>query len=165
MDIISYFQEMWQLATQSKLQGIWFFAALYVLVVCLYSLIFQLQTRSWSAARGELVNAGLEKFGREAVPSEQHYNAGALYYYEVEGKRYKGTRISPWIVIASHNLVLILQKQLSAIQQFPDGRVKVFYNPKKPQKSFLIIAGKMGIVITIAIAVLPMVLFLYKYYG
>jgi len=83
----------------------------------------------------------------------------------VSGVNYSGSRVSPWLIIVSHNLRFILKKQISDVQQSADGKVRVFYNPKNPQKSFLIIAGKVGIFITLIISVLPFILFYYKYYA
>ncbi|UTW46546.1 DUF3592 domain-containing protein [bacterium SCSIO 12696] len=165
MDLATYIQEMWQLAVQGKAQGIWFFAALYLLATCAYSLVFQIRTRSWPFTQGALVELDVEKFGgTDLVRSNQEYVAEALYKYCVSNIAYEGKRISPWVFVASHNVRLILQKQMSSVQQLPDGKVKVFYNPKNPKKSYLIVAGKMGICITVLIGVLPLILFYGKYY-
>jgi len=166
LDLISYFQEMWQLALQGDVQGIWFWAALYAFTLCTYSLIFQLRTRTWPVTQGELIEASVEKFGvTERRTSDQNYMSGALYHYSVSGTAYEGTRISPWIIVASHNARFILEKQMSSIQKYPAGKVKVFYNPKKPKKSFLIIASKVGIFITFLISILPAILYFFKFYS
>ncbi|GJM12955.1 MAG: hypothetical protein DHS20C12_13580 [Pseudohongiella sp.] len=164
MGLFSYMQEMWQLAAQGEDQGILFWVALYLFVVCAYSLVFQLRTRYWPSTQGELVDLEIDKFGlTESNLSDQDYIIDALYKYTVSGVEYEGTRISPWIFSVSHNGKILLRKQMSYIQRFPDGKVKVFYNPSRPKKSFLIIAGKVGICITLAICVLPLILFFYKY--
>ncbi|WP_416305451.1 hypothetical protein [Neptunicella sp. SCSIO 80796] len=67
--------------------------------------------------------------------------------------------------MVSHNARFILRKQFAAIQQYPGGKVKVFYHPAKPQKSYLIVAGKMGILLTLFISALPLPLFYFKYYA
>ena len=157
---------MWQLAIQGQTQGIWFWAALYTFFVCVYSLAFQIRTRYWPSAQGELAEFGVEKFGAiDWVKSNQDYVSKALYKYNVSGITYEGTRISPWIFVVSHNARLVLEKQMSSIQRFPDGKAKVFYNPNNPKKSFLIIAGKIGICITLLTSVLPLILFYCKYYA
>jgi hypothetical protein len=166
MELIIYFQGIWQLAIQGETQGIWFWAAFYAFIVCLYSLIFQIRTRYWPFARGEITEFGVEKFGAtDLVKSNQDYISKALYKYNVSGVAYDGTRISPWIFVASHNARFILEKQMSSIQRLPDGKIKVFYNPNNPKKGFLIIAGKMGICITLSICVLPLISFYYKYHA
>lgn len=165
MALITYFQEMWQLAMQGQTQGIWFWAAIYTFVVCVYSLIFQIQIRYWPSVEGELAKIGVEKFGAtDRIKSNQDYVSKALYQYNVSGVAYEGKRISPWVFVASHNARFVLEKQMSSIQHLPGGKVKVFYKPSNPKKSFLIIAGKTGISITLLITVLPLISFYFKYY-
>jgi len=164
MGLIIYFQEMWQLAISGKAQGILFWFAFYMFIVCFYSLILQIRMNSWPFVQGELVKFGLDKFGASMVKSDQNYWADALYNYSVSGVDYSGTRVSPWLMLVSHNLRFILEKQMSYVQRSPDGTVKVFYNPNNPKKSYLIIAGKIGIGITLLISVLPLILFYYEYH-
>ena len=164
MDLIIYFEEMWHLAIQGQKQGIWFWAAVYTFIVCTYSLIFQIRTRYWPYVQGELVELGVEKFGAtDWTKSNQDYVSKALYSYTVSGITYEGTRISPWIFVASHNARILLEKQMSSIERAPDGKVKVFYNPNNPKKCYLIIAGKIGICITLLICLLPLISFIIKY--
>ena len=166
MDLVVYFQDMWRFAVEGQAQGVWFWAAFYTFIVCLWSLIFQLRTRYWPCTPGELAEIGARKFGAtDRVKSDQDYVTNALYKYHVSGVDYTGTRISPWIIVASHNARFVLQKQLSFIQRYPDGRVKVFYNPANPRKSYLIIAGKPGICITLLLVTLPMVSYYFSYHG
>jgi len=166
IELTNYFQDMWQLAIQGQTQGIWFGAALYVLIVCGYSLIFQIRTRYWPSIAGELVDFGVKKFGpTDRVKSDQQYVSKALYTYVVSGVAYEGTRVSPWIFIVSLNARFILKKHMSYIQRLPDGKVKVFYNPGNPKKSYLIIAGKAGIFITLVICALPIVSYYFKYHA
>jgi len=164
MELIIYFQEMWQLAINGQTQGVFFWFALYMFIVCFYSLVFQIRTRYWPFVQGELVEFGLEKFGTAMAKSDQNYASKALYNYEVSGVNYEGARVSPWLMLVSYNLRFIIEKQMSYIQRSSDGKVKVFYNPNNPKKSFLIIAGKMGIGITLIISVLPLISFYYKYH-
>ena len=165
MDLFIYFQDMWQLAIQGQTQGIWFGAALYAFIVCVCSLIFQIRTRYWPSTPGELAEFGVEKFGAtDMVKSNQDYVSKALYKYNVSGVAYDGTRISPWIFVVSHNVRFILEKQMSSIQRLPDGKVKIFYNPDNPKKSYLIIAGKAGICITLLVSALPLISFYFKYH-
>lgn len=165
MELIVFFQEMWRLALQGQTQGIWFWAALYAFVVCFYSLIFQIRTRSWPSVPGELSTLEVKKFGAtDRVKSNQDYVSTALYTYHVSGAAYEGKRISPWVFVASHNARFVLEKQMSSLQRLPDGKVRVFYNPRNPRKSFLIISGKTGICITLSASILPLISFYCKYY-
>lgn len=156
---------MWQLAIQGETQGVWFWAALYIFILCFYSTVIQIRTRYWPSTVGTIMESNIEEFGSASVKIDQNYTANTLYKYNVAGSEYNGARISPWIFVTSHNARFILLKQMSSIQRFSDGTVKVFYNPNKPKKSFLIIAGGIGICITLAIAVLPLCLFYFRYYG
>ena len=157
---------MWQLVIQGETQGIWFWAAFYTFIVCSGSLIYQIRTRSWPETKGELVETGIRKFGStEWATTNQEYVSEALYHYVVSGLTYDGSRISPWVFVASHNARFVLEKQMSSIQRYSDGSVKVFYNPGNPKKSFLIVAGKAGLLVTLTISVLPMVLYFFKYHG
>lgn len=165
MELIIYFQEMWQLAIKGQAQGVFFWFAFYMFIICFYSLILQIRTRYWSFVQGELVEFGFDRFGASIRKSDQNYWANALYNYSVSDVDYRGTRISPWHIIVSHNLRFILEKQMSYVQRSSVGTVKVFYNPNNPKKSYLIIAGKIGIGITLLMIVLPLTLFYYKYHA
>jgi hypothetical protein len=166
MEIITYFKEMWQFASQGQTQGIWFWAASYWLVIVLYSLVVQIRTRFWPFTQGELVKLGVEKFGAsDWDKTNEEYVSKTLYKYNISGVDYNGTRVSPWILVASYNLRFVLEKQMSSIQRLPGGKVKVFYNPKNPNKSYLIVPGYIGINITLLISVLPLILYYFKYYG
>lgn len=154
--MIDYIEQMWALAASGDKQGICFFIAVYALLVLLYSWFYQLRIRRWPAVQGRLLEVSAKRFGAtERVVSEQDYHASALYEYAVDGVTYQGKKISPWIIIASHNARFILQKQLDRIQSHSDGTVTIFYNPKKPNKSFLIKPGVVGLSLTFVLALAP----------
>jgi hypothetical protein len=166
MEILNYSQEMFQIAAEGRAQGVWYWASVYALVVCLYSLWFQVRTRSWPATNGKLVQLGVKKFGASApVLSNQDYVGDALYTYTVSNKLYEGSRISPWVFVASHNVRFMLEKQQSKVQMNVGGGVKVYYNPRNPKKSYLIVAGKTGIVVTMLLGILPLISYWMKYYA
>jgi hypothetical protein len=156
---------MWDLALQGDKQGIWFWAAVYAFLICGYSVLFQLLIRSWPNTRGELKSLGLNKFGAAIVLSDQDYLADALYTYQIEGKTYQGKRISPWIIVASHNAQFILKHQLTKVETFPDNKVKVFYKPSNPAKSWLILPSKSGVFMTVLISLLPALSYWLEFYG
>jgi hypothetical protein len=164
--MFEYFGDMWALAIVGNKQGIFFFISLYSLLLLGYSAINQYKTAHWPSTEGILLNAGVKKWGfTEWKKSNQEYTASALYVYKVGEKEYQGTRMSPWVIIASHNVKFILEKQLSSIQNNEDGTITVFYNPNKPQKSYLIKPGKAGLIITSVVAVFPMLIYWLNYYG
>ena len=71
MELVVYFQDMWRFAVEGQAQGVWFWAAFYTFIVCLWSLIFQLRTRYWPCTPGELAEIGayiLTELGGLDVP-------------------------------------------------------------------------------------------------
>ncbi|WP_277253409.1 DUF3592 domain-containing protein [Neptunomonas phycophila] len=165
MEFIHYCSEMWQLAIAGEPQGIFFWAAIYTFVVCLYSTIFQCLTRRWPSTQGQLMDAGVNTFGgRNVYRADTEYISKAVYRYTVSDNDYEGKRVSPWVIVTNHNAKGILNKQLSGIQRLPNGKVRVFYKPSNPKKSFLILPSKIGIGFTFATSVLPLILFYVKYY-
>jgi hypothetical protein len=157
---------MWNLALQGKVQGILFWIALYAFIIFLYSLIRQITIASWPSTSGELFKGDIRKFGStEWAKSNQDYVVSALYTYVVNGKEYQGHKVSPWVVVASHNIKYLLEKQLRSVQKLPDGKVSVFYNPKKPEKSFLIKPGIKGQIITAILSITPFVIYWVNYHG
>ncbi len=162
---MEFVQEMWRLALEGKLQGIWFWGGIYALVLCLYSFVIQVRTRSWPWAPGALQEAGVEQVGgRDPATSDRDYTSKALYHYSVDGQQLEGTRISPWVFVASHNARAVLEKQLQAIQHLPQGGVKVFYNPSKPDKSYLIVAGRVGLLVTVLAGSIPLGSYCLKFH-
>ena len=165
MDILNYFQQMVDLASEGELQGIWFWASCYMLVVCLYSAYFQIRTRFWATTVGNIHNLGLKKFGISNDLSEQQYRGKALYSYSVNGQTYEGTRISPWVFVTNYNAKGLLLKQQASIDMPTKDTVTVYYNPNKPQKSFLLKAGKFGILVTLISAVAPFLGYVSRFYA
>ncbi len=165
MEFIHFCSDMWQLAIAGEPQGIFFLAAMYTFVVCLYSTIFQCLTRRWPSTQGQLMESGVNTFGGGNVyKAETEYISKALYRYTVAGEDYEGKRVSPWVIVTNHNARGILKKQMLGVQRLPNGKVRVFYKPSNPKKSFLILPSKIGIGITFGISVLPLILFYVKYY-
>jgi len=103
--------------------------------------------------------------GTDPVLSHQDYAVRALYEYSVGGVVYQGIRVSPWVMLASHNAKILLEKQMRGIDKSEDGSVKVFYNPNYPKKSFLIKPGRIGIMITFILSVAPIWLYWIRYHG
>ena len=165
MQIFDYFLHMWDLALQGDRQGIWFWAAVYVFLLCGYSVFFQLLIRTWPSVKGQLKHIGIDKFAAAIILSEQDYQADALYNYQIKDKTYQGKRISPWVIVAKHNAQFVLKKQLSKVETSPDGKVSIFYKPSNPAKSWLILPSKFGIVMTLLISVLPAFSYWLEFYG
>ena len=163
--MFDYVLQMWDLALQGDRQGIWFWAGVYAFLICGYSVVFQLLIRSWPSTKGQLNHIGLDKFGTAIILSDQDYRADALYTYQIEGKTFQGKRISPWIIIASHNAQFVLKNQLSRVETFADNQVTIFYNPSNPAKSWLILPSQFGVFMTALISVLPAFSYWLEFYG
>lgn len=156
---------MWELAAQGQAKGVWFWAGLYAFIVCTYSLMYQIRVRQWPMVEGTIVTLGIRQFGSsEWSKSDQDFVFDAKYNYKVSGKSYQGSRVSPWIFIVSYNLKILLKKQSQLIDYYPNGMIKVYHHPNKPQKSFLIKPGRLSIVVTVVLSLLPSILFMFKYY-
>lgn len=162
--MIDYIVAMFDLAVDGDKQGFMFFICLYALVVCGYSMFFQLRVARWPETKGALLQNGVSKIGgTEPVRSNQEYVASALYEYVVDGTLYQGKRVSPWVMVASHNAKFLLERQMRGIYQYADGGVRVFFNPNNPKKSYLIKPGRVGIAFTLSLALGPMLLYCAAY--
>lgn len=162
--MIEYAITMWNLAANGNKQGVCFFASIYAFLIVGYSVIFQLRVRAWPSTVGELIDAQIQLMTSSAHRSEQTYSASALYTYRVGANKYDGRKVSTWVVMASRNVRGILQMQLDHIQKVGADGVIVFYNPKKPAKSVLMKPGMAGVVLTFAIAVVPVMVYYHAYH-
>jgi hypothetical protein len=154
--LVDHVQAMWRLLWQGDDQAIVFWSAVYAGLVGSWSLVHQVRIRLWPSTPGVLVHAGLAQWGGPAwTQSEQQYKLKGLYRYEVEGHTFEGRRVSPWLVVTSHNARFILQRQLRGVKQNPDGTVAVYFNPRRPSKSFLIRPGLAGMLVTVVLILAP----------
>lgn len=147
MELIESLQQAMAAAQAGRFEG--FFALLFFGLgfACLYSIVYQLRIRSWPSTTGQLLKANTEKFGpTDFVLAETDYINAVAYEYTVRGETHIGKRFSAWLLVASHNLKFLLEKQLEG---FEAGQaVPVYYNPRKPAKSFLRRPGIPGLVVT-----------------
>ncbi len=58
--MIEYTRDMWALASEGEKQGVLFFIAVYMLVMCSYSLFRQILIKPWPTAIGLLESASLQ---------------------------------------------------------------------------------------------------------
>ena len=143
-----------------------FSASLYALLVLGYSVMHQLNLRKWSCTQGHLLRERIARFGaKEWITANQDYHLDALYQYEVNGKTYTGSRVSPWIMVASHNVKSLLHRQLDGIEKTPDGAITVYFDPKNPRRSLLIKPGTLGLSIIASLSVLPVACYWFTYHG
>lgn len=156
--------EIYRSAVAGDTKSIWLLAAAYALIACAYSVVYQVRMRSWPHTHGKLDKHDVVPFGASGRSlSERNYKAGAQYRYQVDGREYTGTRVSPWELVASHNLRGILRLQLRGVRFDENGRVVVFFNPRRPSKSVLILPSIGGMVFTAVIGIAPCFLYYLAY--
>ncbi len=145
-------------------QSMLLIAAVYMLLVCGYSVLYQVRMSRWPGVSGKLRHLEVELFGarERALPNRQYYS-DALYEYSVGGSSYENSKISPWVMVASHNARFLLHRQLRKVAAGPEGEVTVYYNPQRPHKSILIKPGPVGQLVTAALGIAPLVLYVSRY--
>lgn len=114
-------------------------AAVYSAAMGAYSIWFCFALRRWPSTVATLSRSGLSRFGWSSTASDQDYSADVSYSYVVDGETYEGHRLSPAIIIASANARFLLRWQLRGVTKVGEDRVKVFYKPTNPKKSYLIV--------------------------
>ena len=134
-------------------QAIVLLTSIYFASAGVYWFVYCFRIKSWPATRGTLLNFDLENMGPAMRSDEQNYEASVKYTYNVAGKDYEGSRLSPTLIFVSSNLRFILNWQMRKINKLGAEQVAVLYNPSKPEKSFLIRPG-------IATFILPTILLL-----
>jgi hypothetical protein len=105
----------------------------YVLLIGAISIVACLRIRRWPHTTGTLSEDGFERMDHA---SDRMYAARVRYEYTVNGIPYTGTRLSHFIIHASGRKIARWQK--GGIQRYENDRITVFYNPNRPQKSYLI---------------------------
>jgi hypothetical protein len=145
-------------------QSIFLLGAIYILLICGYSVVWQIRMNSWPHVTGHLERLGLRKFGAtEWAVSDQEYVSDALYTYRVDGIDYKGKRVSPWAMVASHNLRSLLRLQNKGVDVHRGDEVTVYYNSAKPGKSFLVRTGLVSQIITAMVGFGPLLFYVARY--
>ncbi len=135
--------------------------AVYFLLMGTLSLCYQLRVKKWPHKRGQLLRSRIAHVaGFEWDPGDKSYATDALYEYQVDGQTYQGQKVSPWVMVASHNVRFVLYKQLDRIEVGPGNKVSVYYNPQKPSQAILIKPGNLGIAVTVLVALVPLALYL-----
>ncbi|WP_148714469.1 DUF3592 domain-containing protein [Chitinolyticbacter meiyuanensis] len=146
--MVEYLKQMVDLTLRKELQGIHFFATLYVAFVLGGSLWQCLRQRRWSKTRGRLLRVGIRALGEtDGGASNRDYVPDALYLYQVDDVEYQGTEISVWKMSASgllKNTAYMLPKKVTADEH---GNVDVYYNPKRPKKSLLLRPGPSTLIV------------------
>ncbi|WP_239078388.1 MULTISPECIES: DUF3592 domain-containing protein [Deefgea] len=160
----SYLESIFVLTKAGDIQGIAFWAVAYSWLIAWGTLHIYWRVRHWPSVIGRIEQLEVRAFGAaEWVQSEQDYIADSCYLYEVKGVEYSGSRIAPWQLSASHNLRGIVQGQVSAVPVQPDGKVRVYYSPKRPNKSYLVRPGWLSLLIAHLIYIVPTYWYLQRF--
>ncbi len=145
-------------------QSILLLGAIYLLLVCGYLVVWQMRMNSWPNVTGHLERLGLRKLGgTEWAITKQNYVNDALYAYRVGGKEYMGKRVSPWFMVATHNLRSVLRLQQKGVEIRRGNEVTVYYNPGNPGKSFLVRTGPVSQMFAALIGIGPLLFYLATY--
>lgn len=156
MDTFTAIYQIVERAAAGDKQSLALLAALYVCAVLVSSAIYLWLIWRWPSTTGQLVTHEVGTFGGiDYIPFQQSYMGKVVYLYEVDGQQYRGNRLSPWKVMGSANARFVLQAQLRGINVDPAGRVAVYYNPRKPAKSYLIRSGPIKQAVTLLAGLAP----------
>ena len=162
--MIDYLQRMSDLALHKELQGIHFWATLYVLIVLIGTLWNALRVRGWPRVEGQLRGLGIRPLGTpELGTSDQDYVPSALYWYQVNGQSYEGREISIWKMSASGMLKKTANLLPGQVRPSETGKVVVYYNPRRPKKSVLLRPGWASISLLSALIVLTAAFYVWRW--
>ena len=134
----------------------------YFFICGISGLLYWRRVRAWPQVSGQLIKSEIESVGLDLQTRDMNYHANLRYQYSVGGIDYEGKRLSPIQIVASTNMRALLRWQMRYITYLEAGkdRIAVFYNPKKPQKSYLIKPLKVEPFIYISFAALPLIFWL-----
>lgn len=104
-------------------------AALYFLVLLAYSTFYSYKVANWPFVKGRLILIYVSTFDFDSYENLR-------YEYEVDGVSYIGTRLSP--IQIRGQVKRKIKKQMDKIEYLTNDEVKVFFDPKKPSKSYLV---------------------------
>ena len=162
--MLEYLQRMLDLALHKELQGIHFWATLYVLIVLIGSLWRALRVRGWPRVEGQLLSLGIRPLGTPDLgTSDQDFVPSALYRYQVNGRSYEGREISIWKMSASGVLKNTANLLPARVRPSPTGKVPVYYNPRRPKKSVLLRPGWASISFLSALIVLTAAFYVWRW--
>lgn len=159
-----YLQRMLDLALRRELQGIHFWASVYVVGVLAGSWWHVLRVRAWPHVEGQLLRLGVRPLGGPGLDTpDQLVVPAALYRYRVSGQAYEGQGLSVWPVAASGVLRGVVSGLPRQVQADADGRVRVYHHPTRPHKSLLVRPGAGSIAVLWALIVLTVGFYLWRW--
>ena len=135
--------------------------AIYCVVMCTYSLIYCIRINRWPSVFGDLIQSEVGRLSPSMRRTDQNYMAEVQYRFKVDGVEYSGHRLTPFLTVVSHNLRFILRLQMTYIETRADGKVRVYYNPRKPEKSYLITPGPIGYSFIASFTLIPLACYFF----
>ena len=137
-DLVRSIKHMFDLLLMGDAQGILFWATVFITMACLASFWIQWRVAAWPSVIGKLNMLKIGGTGPSLPGDQGHYYLEAEYEYSVDGVNYKGNNVSLSVIWTRSGFLYLLRRQIAAVNQMPGEKVEVFYNPNKPQKSYLI---------------------------
>ena len=114
-------------------------ALTYLIAVIVMSIRFTTKIRKFPYVIGKLVS--LKTNWNHLEPGRSRVDV--RYEYQVGNKKYTGNRLSSIIITGQVRPILL--RQIAKIQYVSEDEVKVYYDNKKPGKSFLVVEGFLDI--------------------
>lgn len=131
---------------------------IYFLLAGLYGTLYSLRMRLWPSVVGELEKEQLEYWYAGGEPQDRLMNVGVLYRYEVDGVTYEGHRVSPFYLRTNRGASYLLRHQQRGFQKTGDCHVRVYYDPKRPERAFLVVPSWQGFLFIAAFGLTPLIL-------
>lgn len=148
LPMIEYLQKMSYIAFSNSLQGFHFLATLYLVFALLSSAWYVVRVRTWPSADGNLLRDEPRSSSNAAYWAKQRvYTPKYLYSYSVNGRSFEGSEVSLWRNVSfslGYNAVSVLPSQ---VRPDPSGKIRVYFNPRRPQNSLLLKPGRASIVV------------------
>ena len=117
-------------------------AAIYFAACGVFATVNALRHSRWPVVVGVLLEAEVARTGGSSFRVDEWEFAGRVRYrYEVDGVRFEGDRLSPYLVMATYNLRFLIRWQLGWIERVGVDGVRVRHHPTNPRKSYLIGVG------------------------
>ena len=124
-------------------------SASYFAVCGVWSVVFGWRLSRWPSVVGRIHRLEVAPIGgRPFSPSDQEYTGDVVYDYVVDGVAYRGDRLSPYYLRATHNLRFVIAWQLKWVERIGENGVRVRHHPTKPGKSYLIATGPRSIALS-----------------
>ena len=162
-DLFEYPKRMFDLLLLGDVQGILFLATAFVTLACLVSLAIQMKAARWQSVVGNLIKLELDGTGVRDHIGQGNYYIDAEYEYRVDGVNHKGRGVSLALIWTGKSMQFVLRRQMAAVQRQPDGKVLVFYDPKKPEKSYLIKPSMLSKILTLVPIVFMITIYVKGY--